>query len=84
GTLHFFYTTKYDATYCDEPEVKELGSFDVDMPDTHLGLNRSVQVTLHFGSMEIVATAKNRTTGKVYRTTFKKNIRQLYHSMSET
>ncbi|CAH1768315.1 15657_t:CDS:2, partial [Entrophospora sp. SA101] len=62
GTLHFFYTTKYDATYCDEPEVKELGSFDVDMPDTHLGLNRSVQVTLHFGSMEIVATAKNRTT----------------------
>nr|CAG8460612.1 7376_t:CDS:10 [Entrophospora candida] len=62
GTLHFFYTTKYDATYCDEPEVKELGSFDVDMPDTHLGLNRSVEVTLHFGSMEIVATAKNRTT----------------------
>ncbi|CAJ0646769.1 1956_t:CDS:10 [Entrophospora sp. SA101] len=83
GTLNFFYTTKYDATYCDEPEMKKLGSLYVDMPDIHLGLNRSVQVTLRFGSMEIVATAKNITTGKVYRTTFKK-IRQLYHSTSET
>nr|CAG8618268.1 7401_t:CDS:2 [Entrophospora candida] len=62
GALNFFYTTKYDATYCDEPEMKKLGSLDVDMPDIHLGLNRSIQVTLHFGSMEIVAIAKNRTT----------------------
>ncbi|CAJ0891622.1 10842_t:CDS:2 [Entrophospora sp. SA101] len=62
GTLNFFYTTKYDATYCDEPEMKKLGSLYVDMPDIHLGLNRSVQVTLRFGSMEIVATAKNITT----------------------
>ncbi|CAJ0827338.1 21424_t:CDS:2 [Entrophospora sp. SA101] len=65
GTLNFFYTTKYDATYCDEPEMKKLGSLYVDMPDIHLGLNRSVQVTLRFGSMEIVATAKNITTDNV-------------------
>ncbi|CAJ0908443.1 889_t:CDS:2 [Entrophospora sp. SA101] len=70
--LDFYYTAKHDATYCDEPEMKELGRFYVDLPDTHLGLNRSVLLTLHFGSMEIVATAKNETNGKIYRTTFKK------------
>nr|CAG8572347.1 3000_t:CDS:2 [Entrophospora candida] len=43
--------------------MKKLGSLDVDMPDTHLGLNCSVLLTLHFGSMEIVATAKNETNG---------------------
>jgi len=66
----FYYTPNYDATYCDEPEMKLLGSFNVDLPDTHLGLNRPVLITLCFGAMEIVATAKNMTNGKVYRTTF--------------
>ncbi|CAJ0909461.1 13866_t:CDS:2, partial [Entrophospora sp. SA101] len=64
--LDFYYTAKHDATYCDEPEMKELGRFYVDLPDTHLGLNRSVLLTLHFGSMEIVATAKNETNDKTY------------------
>ncbi|CAJ0908435.1 887_t:CDS:2, partial [Entrophospora sp. SA101] len=62
GTLKLFYTTKYDATYCDEPEMIEFGSFNFDWPDIHLGLNRSVLVTLRFGSMEIVATVKNENT----------------------
>jgi len=68
--LSFFYTSKDDATYCDEPGMNLLGSFNIDLPDAHLGLNRHVLVTLCFGSMEIVATAKNKTNGKVYRTTF--------------
>lgn len=66
----FFYTSKYNAKYCDEPEMNLLGSFNVDLPDTYLGLNRPVLITLCFGAMEIVATAKNETNGKVYRTTF--------------
>ncbi|CAG8678103.1 3376_t:CDS:10 [Funneliformis caledonium] len=67
----FFYTTKYNATFCDEPEMKSLGNFEVDLPDTHLGLNRFVLISLCFASMEsTVATAKNEINGKVYRTTF--------------
>ena len=69
-TFHIFYTSNYSATYCDEPEMNFLGSFNVDLPDTHLGTNRPVLLTLCFGAMEIVATAKNETNGKVYRTTF--------------
>ena len=66
----FYYTSKNNAEYCDEPEMNLLGSFDVDLPDTHLGTNRPVLITLCFGAMEIVATATNMTNGKVYHTTF--------------
>ena len=65
-----YYTSKYDAKYCDEPGMNLLGSFNIDLPDVHLGLNRPVLLTLCFGSMEIVATAKNKTNGRVYRTRF--------------
>ncbi|PKY39137.1 hypothetical protein RhiirA4_452290 [Rhizophagus irregularis] len=68
--VSFFYTSKYDAEYCDEPEMNLLGSFNVDLPDTYLGTDRPVLITLCFGAMEIVATAKNETNGEVYRTTF--------------
>ncbi|CAJ0840033.1 14063_t:CDS:2 [Entrophospora sp. SA101] len=68
----FFCTAEYSATYCSESEMKELGGFVVDLPDTHLGLNRSVLLTLHFGSVEIVAIAKNRENGRIYQTTFKR------------
>src|SRR5437870_5205828 len=71
--FNFYYTSSdYDATYCDEPGMDLLGSFDVDLPDVHLGENRPVLLTLCFGAMEIVATATNETNGKVYRTTFSK------------
>ena len=68
--LRFFYTPNYDATYCDEPEMKSLGNFAIDLPDVHLGLNRPVLVSLCFGAMEIVITATNVKNGKVYRCTF--------------
>src|ERR1043165_5894165 len=68
--LTFFYTSEYNAEYCDEPEMNLLGSFNIDLPDTRLGKNRPVLVTLCFGSMEIVAKARNETNGSVYRTTF--------------
>ncbi|CAB5341299.1 unnamed protein product [Rhizophagus irregularis] len=59
------------AKYCDEPGVELLGNFSVHMPDTHLGLNRSVLYTLRFGEMEIRATAKNKQNDVEYHTTFK-------------
>ncbi|CAG8565160.1 9924_t:CDS:2 [Ambispora gerdemannii] len=67
----FFYTTKFTASYCDEPEMSVLGEFEVDLPDTHLGLDRPVSLHLCFGAMEIIAVARNETNGKIYHTTFK-------------
>jgi hypothetical protein len=69
-TFTFFYTSEYNAMYCDEPGMNLLGSFNIELPDTHLGLNRPVLLTLCFGAMEIVATAMNETNGRVHRTTF--------------
>ncbi|CAG8642102.1 37601_t:CDS:2 [Gigaspora margarita] len=66
-----YYTAKETAQFCDEPEMHKLGEFRVDLPDTHLGLDRPVTFDLCFGAMEIIAIAKNKTNGKVHRTTFK-------------
>ena len=68
--FNIYYTPNYNSTYCDEAKTNLLGSFDIDLPDVHLGTDRPVLLTLCFGSMEIVVTAKNETNGKVYRTTF--------------
>ena len=69
-TFSLYYTSKHDATYCDEPEMNYLGKFRIELPDIHLGKKRPVLLTLRFGSMEIFVTAKNETNGSVYRTTF--------------
>jgi hypothetical protein len=68
--ISIYYTSKYHATYCDEPEMNFLGRFEVDLPDVHLGKDRPVMLTLRFGSMEIFVKATNETNGKVYHTTF--------------
>ncbi|CAG8834605.1 36748_t:CDS:2, partial [Racocetra persica] len=40
--FQFFYTTNYSATYCDEPGMKKLGSFEVTgLPTERSGLDRS-------------------------------------------
>ncbi|KAF0480257.1 hsp70 family protein [Gigaspora margarita] len=69
-----YYTAKETAQFCDEPEMHKLGEFHVDLPDTHLGLDRPVTLSLCFGAMEIIAIARNKTSGQVHRTTFKLNL----------
>ncbi|CAG8822812.1 36725_t:CDS:2, partial [Gigaspora margarita] len=66
-----YYTAKKIAQFCDEPEMYKLGEFHVDLPDTHLGLDRPVTLYLYFGAMEIIAIAKNETNRKVHQTIFK-------------
>ncbi|CAG8803057.1 3378_t:CDS:1, partial [Racocetra persica] len=56
ANIKFFYSPKYSVEYCDEPEVKLLGEFNIELPDTHLGQDRHVSVNLCFGKMEMVAT----------------------------
>ncbi|CAG8528182.1 27751_t:CDS:2, partial [Dentiscutata erythropus] len=60
--FQFFYTTEYNATYCNEPGMKKLGSFEVKgLPTEKSGLDHSVLITLRFASMEnTVATAKSK------------------------
>ncbi|CAG8814696.1 17328_t:CDS:1, partial [Racocetra persica] len=71
ASVKLFYTPKYSAQYCDETEMKSLGEINIDLPDTHLGLDKPVLVTLCFGKMEVVATVKNETNGDTYTNSFK-------------
>ncbi|GBB85955.1 hypothetical protein RclHR1_01240006 [Rhizophagus clarus] len=64
-----YYTEKYDGIYCDDPGMKLLGKFRIDLPGS--GLDRYVLFGMTFGKMEIIASAKNKQTGQIYKTTFK-------------
>jgi hypothetical protein len=68
----FFYTPKYFGTYCDEPEMRKLGSFTVRrLPTEGEGKDRSIVVSMIFASMEnTVATAKSNHSGEAFRTIF--------------
>ncbi|RIA82246.1 hypothetical protein C1645_881134 [Glomus cerebriforme] len=69
-----YYTTKYDAQYCDEDGMELLGNLLISLPDVHLGRNRPVLFALTFGQMEVTATAKNQLNGQNYQTTLKLDI----------
>ncbi|PKK78334.1 hypothetical protein RhiirC2_843597 [Rhizophagus irregularis] len=66
-------TSEYNVEYCDEPGVELLGSLRIDLPDVHLGYNRSVTFGLSFGQMEISAFAENAVNGQKYVTSFSLN-----------
>ncbi|RIB24215.1 hypothetical protein C2G38_2169221 [Gigaspora rosea] len=71
GILFEIYTTENsDGEYCDESGMKLLGTLMIDLPDVHLGLERPVQFSLTFGSMEIIASAKNMINGQNYHSKF--------------
>jgi len=69
--MDIYVSRNKSAKYCDEDGVELLSKFSVEMPDTHLGINRSVLYTLRFGEMEIRATAKNKQNNQEYHTTFR-------------
>ncbi|CAI2175027.1 5910_t:CDS:2 [Funneliformis geosporum] len=65
-----YYTTEYDATYCDDPGVELLGTLRIDLPDVHLACDRPVTFGFSFGQMEITAFAKNELNGQNFQTKF--------------
>ena len=67
-----YYTKEYDGKYCDDPGMKLLGKFRVELPGS--GLNRFVLFGITFGKMEITATSKDEQTGQSYKATFKFNL----------
>ena len=64
-------TDKESAEYCDEEGVRPLGECTIDLPDVHLGNNRSVYFELCFGETEIQAYARNEFNSQEYNTKFK-------------
>ncbi|CAB4375394.1 unnamed protein product [Rhizophagus irregularis] len=64
-----YYTTKYDAKYCDEDGMEKLGSLSISLPDAQLGIDGPIEFGLTFGRMEITATAKNSVNGQNYHAT---------------
>jgi hypothetical protein len=56
--LNIYVTEKDDAQYCDEPGVKLLDNWTIDLP-LNSEEDRSVLLTLTFGSVEIEAIAQN-------------------------
>jgi len=69
ATFYVYHTREHDAKYCDEPGMELLGKLKTNLPDVHLGYNRSLTFGLSFGKMEIKATARN-ANGQTYLTTF--------------
>ncbi|CAG8525150.1 8434_t:CDS:10 [Ambispora leptoticha] len=61
-----FYTKRNWVRFCDDPGVRFL-----DLPDVHLGINRPIEFGLTFGKMELKATARNKTTGQIYQTSWR-------------
>ncbi|CAG8669775.1 11342_t:CDS:2 [Funneliformis mosseae] len=68
--FQLYYTTEYDATYCDDPGMELLGTLSIDLPDIHLACARPVNFGFSFGQMEITAFAKNKLNGQNFQTKF--------------
>ena len=70
GIVHdLYYTKENDGKYCDDPGMKLLGKFRVELPGS--GLDRIVSFGITFGKMEITATSKDKQTGQSCKNTFK-------------
>ncbi|KAM4731309.1 heat shock 70 kDa protein 12A-like [Anableps anableps] len=59
----FYHTEKKHVTYVDEEGVEEIGSFNIESPDTTLGMNRDIELKIKFGFTEMIATATDKETG---------------------
>ncbi|CAG8538053.1 11758_t:CDS:2 [Funneliformis caledonium] len=66
-----YYTTKHNAKYCDDDQVKPLGSLHIDLPGI-VKNRREMKVTFgfFFGQMEITAFARNEVNGQNYKIRF--------------
>ena len=66
--LDVYITDGQDAKYCDQPDVKLLGNWSIDIPIT-LG-PRPILFLLVFGELEIGAVALNLETGDEHEISF--------------
>ncbi|RGB28801.1 hypothetical protein C1646_672940 [Rhizophagus diaphanus] len=67
-SFRIYYTTEYNAKYCDEPGMKLLGKLIIDLSGSdHLD---KLLFGFSFGQMEFAVTVKNETNGQFCRTKF--------------
>ena len=67
-TIAFYVADNPDVRFVTDQGLTEIGSVNVQSPDTSLGRKRVIEVTLHFGGTEIVSTAVDITSGKIVQT----------------
>lgn len=68
-TFGFYITRNPDCKFVTDPGVTKIGSVKVQSPDTSKGRGRDIEVSMHFGGTEIVATAVDITSGCSAQTT---------------
>ena len=65
-----FYTANNpDVQFTTEPGVTRIGSVVVQSPDNWRGKDRKIEVSMYFGGTEIIATARDVSSGNVAQTT---------------
>ena len=68
-TFGFYITRNPDCKFVTDPGVTKIGSVKVQSPDISKGRGRDIEVSMHFGGTEIVATAVDITSGCTAQTT---------------
>ncbi|CAG8435969.1 8613_t:CDS:10 [Ambispora gerdemannii] len=69
-TFKIFSTEKFEAQFCDEPGVNQVGILTIKLGNEELGLRRPVEFGLTFAEEEIRATAWNKVTGEIFEASF--------------
>ncbi|CAB4425207.1 unnamed protein product [Rhizophagus irregularis] len=67
--FEIYYTTEYDAKYCDEPGMEFLGKLIIYLPDSGRR-HENLLFGFTFGMMEFAVTVRNQPSGQTYRTKF--------------
>ncbi|KAJ7353764.1 hypothetical protein OS493_032635 [Desmophyllum pertusum] len=68
-TFGFYITRNPECKFITDEGVTKIGSVKVQSPDTSKGLDRKIEVSMHFGGTEIVATAVDISSGSTAQTT---------------
>ncbi|CAB5390996.1 unnamed protein product [Rhizophagus irregularis] len=68
--LDLYVTPQDDAKFCDDPDVKTLGNWSVELPDSTNDDDRSILFTMIFGNVEIDVTAYNSGTEAIFDAKF--------------
>ena len=68
-TFGFYVAKNPECKFITDVGVTKIGSVTVKSPDTSMGRNREIEVSMHFGGTEIVATAVDISSGSIAQTT---------------
>ena len=68
-TFGFYVAKNPECKFITDEGVTKIGSVTVNSPDTSKGRSRNIEVTMHFGGTEIVATAIDISSGSTAQTT---------------